>query len=51
MLNRFQLCDGGDAQRSHCALECMGKMYDEICHELLKRWTDSFIHPYYSSKE
>ena len=49
--NRFQLCDGGNAQRNHYVPECVVEMYDEICHGWLKRWTDLCIHPHYPSKE
>ena len=36
-LNRFQQCDGGDAQRNHCVWECVGEMYDERFHGWLRR--------------
>ena len=36
-LNRFQLCEGGDAQKNHCVPECVGEMYDEEFHEWLRR--------------
>ena len=32
-LNQFQQCDGGNAQRTHYVLECVGEMYDERFHE------------------
>ena len=48
--NRFQLCDDGDVKRNHYVLECVVEMYDEICHEWLKRKTDPYIHPHYPSK-
>ena len=48
--NRFQLCDDGDVQRNHCVPECVEEMYVEICHEWLKRWIDTCIHPHYPSK-
>ena len=25
VLNRFQLCEGGDAQKNHCVPECVGR--------------------------
>ena len=48
--NRFQLCDCGDVKRNHCVPECVVEMYDEICPEWRKRWTDPCIHPHYPSK-
>ena len=47
--NRFQLCDDGNIKRNHCVSECV-VMYDEICHEWLKWWTNPCIHPYYLSE-
>ena len=26
VLNRFQLCGGGNAQKNHCVSECVGEM-------------------------
>ena len=37
VLNHFQLCDGGDAQKNHCVPECVGEMCDEEFHEWLRR--------------
>ena len=37
VLNRFQLCEGEEAQKNHCVPECVGEMYDEEFHEWLRR--------------
>ena len=37
VLNRFQLCERGDAQKTHCVPEYVGEMYDEEFHEWLRR--------------
>ena len=33
VLNRFELCEGEEAQTNHCVPECVVEMYDEEFHE------------------